>query len=91
MPEEVGRLVAGLWCGDVLGDLSAYVDGELEPAVVERVEAHLRGCDWCEQFGGRFGGIVSGLRAGLAEAEPLEAGVAERLLRRLRSVSAGEG
>ena len=74
------RLVAGVWCGDVLERLPDYVDGALDPAEVARVEAHLAGCDWCERFGGAYGATVKTLR-GPAPAAPT--GLAERLAERL--------
>jgi len=78
MPEP-DRLVAGLRCRDVLADLSEYVDGELPAEQAARIEAHLRGCDWCERFGGRFSAVVRAFREELAEAPPLDAGLAARL------------
>jgi len=78
------RTVAGLRCGEVLADLSAYLDGELDPARVARLQEHLRGCDVCERFGGEFRAVVEALRRHLAQAEPLSATVAGRLRRRLR-------
>ena len=57
IPSE--RSVAGLWCSEVLARLSEYVDGELTSEEVETVHAHLRGCNWCENFGGDFSGFVA--------------------------------
>lgn len=54
--------VAGLKCSEVLVDLSAYVDGELDDARREKIDAHLAGCDRCERFGGAFGVTVGDLR-----------------------------
>lgn len=56
------RNVGGLWCTEVLAHLSEYVDGELDAALVARVEAHLAGCDACTRFGGEFGALVAALR-----------------------------
>lgn len=81
MAEE--RLVGGLLCGEVLARLSEYVDGELAPDQKERVDAHLRGCDVCERFGGEFAAKVAALRRQLREAAPVDDAVAERLRRRL--------
>lgn len=80
---DLDRRVAGLSCREVLERLSDYVDGELAPGEVRRVDAHLRGCDQCERFGGAFGRLVAGLRNELAAAGPLDAEVAGRLRRRL--------
>lgn len=77
------RVVAGLSCRAVLTDLSAYVDGELAPSHVAQIEEHLRGCDWCERFGGEFSEIVRALRRSLHEAGPVDASVVARLRARL--------
>ena len=73
------RDVAGIRCLEVLELLSAYLDDEVSADDRARVEAHLRGCDWCERFGGRFSGVVAALRRELREPEPLGADVAQRL------------
>lgn len=81
-PDE--HLVAGLTCGEVLAVLSDFLDGELEPVRREQIVGHIRGCDWCERFGGRFAAIIESLRATLSNAEPLPSDVASRLRNRLR-------
>ncbi len=78
------RIVGGLSCGDVLEVLSDYIDNAIEPATRARVEEHLRGCDWCERFGGRFSEVVETLRKQLGTPEPLPKDVAQRLRERLR-------
>lgn len=75
------REVGGIRCMEVLVHLSSYLDGDLEPPVRARVDAHLAGCDWCERFGGRVGGMVAALR--LAREGELPAEVAGRLQRRI--------
>lgn len=77
------REVAGIRCGEVLALLSDYVDGDVHPATRARVDAHLRGCDVCERFGGRFAGVLAQVRRALGPPEPADAGVAARLARRL--------
>lgn len=77
------REVAGIRCTEVLADLSDYLDGSLSPERRARIDAHLRGCDWCTHFGGAFAATVNALRDRLRTAEPPEAGVRERLHRRL--------
>ena len=57
------RLVAGLYCREVLELLSAYLDGELDEARRRQVESHVAGCDWCERFGASFAAVVRALRA----------------------------
>jgi anti-sigma factor RsiW len=63
------REVAGLRCGAVLTKLSDYLDGELPRAEREALEAHVRGCDVCARFGGRFGEAVRMLRLTLTTPE----------------------
>ena len=82
MPED--RLVGGLRCSDVMALLADYVDGELNPAEVSRVEEHLRGCDWCERFGGDYASVVASLRSAHANDEPLDPSIRARLRDRLR-------
>ena len=77
------RVVAGIRCSKVLEVLSELVDGELLQPERERVIAHLRGCDWCEKFGGRFTAVISSLRGTLRDAVPLRADVSSRLRERL--------
>ena len=98
---DLNRSVAGLRCRDVLALLGDYVDGDLSAGDVAQVEAHLRGCDRCEKFGGEYGALVSGLRRRL-DAEPAperaqgagggEGGeaVEVRLRERIRALWAGE-
>jgi anti-sigma factor RsiW len=77
------RVVGGLRCGEVLADLGEYLDRALPAERVSRIEEHLRGCDWCERFGREFAETVGALRARLAAPPALEAGIAERLRRKL--------
>jgi anti-sigma factor RsiW len=78
------RLVAGLRCSEVLAELSEYLDGGLPVARREQIETHVRGCAFCEEFGGRFSAVVQLLRRRLAVPEPLDVEVAARLRDRLR-------
>lgn len=34
-------------CEELLGTLSAYIDGELAPALCQELEKHLEGCENC--------------------------------------------
>lgn len=77
------REVAGIRCHAVLEGLSSYLDDELDAETRARVEAHLKGCDWCERFGREMSGVVAGLRKQLAEDEAVDEGVAARLMERL--------
>jgi anti-sigma factor RsiW len=77
------REVAGIRCTQVLSLLSDYVDGDIADTDRRRVEAHLRGCDWCARFGGQFSDTVVGLREQLRDPAPLDRGAAQRLAQRL--------
>jgi anti-sigma factor RsiW len=77
------REVAGLRCTEVLARLSEYLDGELTPAEVAQVQAHLHGCDWCERFGAQMGEVVGRLRRELSAPPAAGADVARRLMERL--------
>ncbi|MFN7953742.1 MAG: zf-HC2 domain-containing protein [bacterium] len=77
------RIVAGLACSDVLANLSRYLDRELPLDQSQRLEAHVRGCEWCERFGERFAAVVGALKRELAEPEPLDPAVSQRLAARL--------
>jgi anti-sigma factor RsiW len=81
---EGERIVAGLWCREVLADLSEFLDGGLAAGRRAQIEAHVRECVTCERFGGRFSEAVRLLRRHLAEPAPLAADAAERLRARLR-------
>jgi len=83
MPEHEERVVAGMTCGQVLAVLSDFLDGELDAVKRRHVTEHLRGCDWCERFGGRFSAIIGSLRRELAEPPPLNAEVTSRLRSRI--------
>lgn len=78
------RLVAGLRCHEVLADLSEYLDGGLSPDRREHLEAHVRGCDYCERFGQQFAETVRALRSALGPPAPLEPAMANRLRARLK-------
>lgn len=40
----------GLSCADVVELLTDYVEGALQPAVADRVSAHLTGCEGCAVY-----------------------------------------
>jgi hypothetical protein len=60
MPRD--REVAGIRCMQVLGALPDFLENTLPAASRERIEAHLRGCDWCQRFGGSYGAAITLLR-----------------------------
>lgn len=72
------REVAGIRCMQVLAKLDDYVADELSPDAREQVDDHLRGCDWCTSFGGRYGALVTTLREDLLD-EPQTESDARRL------------
>ncbi len=39
-----------LSCREILDNLSAYVDAELDPSLCEEIEAHMQGCNPCVAF-----------------------------------------
>ncbi len=84
MPDP-DRVVAGIRCRKVLALLSDFVDGDLPDQRRKQILAHVAGCDWCEQFGGRFADTVRRLRVSLKEAPPVPEDVADRLSARLRN------
>ena len=63
------RNVGGVFCFEVLSQLSAFVDGELGAAERAKIEAHLAGCDACTKFGGEFGAVVKALREKVSSEE----------------------
>jgi anti-sigma factor RsiW len=80
----IERNVAGMRCGEVLEELSDYLDGELVQARRAQVEDHLHGCDVCERFGGAFTAAIRALHQENLEAgEGADPGVFERLRQHL--------
>jgi len=81
------RMVAGLHCGEVLAELTAFLDGELPADRGHRIQEHVKDCDDCERFGSEFSATVFALREILREPER-DAEVEARLLSRLRAETA---
>jgi anti-sigma factor RsiW len=73
------REVAGTTCGEVLAELSDYLDGELSLERRAQLEAHLQGCDVCERFGGRFEALIQAIRRQASSPSAEEPAVFERL------------
>ncbi|MGH7563861.1 MAG: anti-sigma factor family protein [Gemmatimonadota bacterium] len=72
----------------VIERLSAWIDGDLDPAERERVERHLAGCAECAGVLAGLQRVVASARA-LEDREPAEdlwPGIAERLAARTRAV-----
>ena len=85
------RNVAGIRCGEVLAELSDFLDGDMEPARAAQVTAHLKECDACEQFGGTFSAAIRALkRFGTCPPDP-GGRVFERLNDHLRKAMPPEG
>ena len=82
----IEREVGGMRCGEVLGVLSEYLDGDLAAERRAQLEAHLQGCDVCRRFGGAFATSIEALR----QEEPTEAAEASGVFARLRSRLEGE-
>ena len=51
--------------------------------MVARMEAHVRGCDRCERFGGEFAAGVARLRQALGTPAPVSPEAARRLRERM--------
>jgi len=81
MPDD--RLIGGIRCMEVLALLSDYLDEEVSAKDRGRIEVHVQGCRWCEQFGGAFAGVVKGLRLPLTRPERTPEDVVDRLARHL--------
>ncbi|MBI5015887.1 MAG: zf-HC2 domain-containing protein [Deltaproteobacteria bacterium] len=39
-----------LSCREILDNLSAYIDAELDPSLCEEIEQHMQGCNPCVAF-----------------------------------------
>lgn len=83
----IERYVAGLRCGEVLAEMSDFLDGELVAARRAQVEAHLRGCDVCERFGGAFSAAIQALKLGGFQRTVEAPAVFERLRIRLEKAT----
>jgi anti-sigma factor RsiW len=81
--KEKERLVAGLYCSQVLAMLNDYLDGELTSEDKGRVDAHLAGCDWCERFGAGMAAVVKEVKRLGQAPEPESEAIRARLLRKL--------
>jgi len=87
--ERNDRMVAGLHCGEVLAELTAFLDAELPADRAHRIQEHVKDCDDCERFGSEFSATVFALREILREPERDE-DVEARLLSRLHAETAAD-
>ena len=78
------RIIAGLHCGEVLAELTAFLDGGLPPDRARRIQEHVKDCEDCERFGSEFSAAVFALREILREPER-DGGAETRLVSRLRA------
>ncbi len=74
---EDERVVAGLHCGEVLADLTDYVEGWLGQDRSQRLTEHIRGCDGCRCLLTDLTVLIRAVRA--MPEEPLDPGVEARL------------
>ena len=82
--DRTDRMIAGLHCGEVLAELTAFLDGGLPADRARRIQEHVKDCDDCERFGSEFSAAVFALREILREPERDE-NIETRLLERLRA------
>ena len=82
--DRTDRILAGLHCGEVLAELTAFLDGGLPADRARRIQEHVKDCEDCERFGSEFSAAVFALREILREPERDEA-VEKRLLDRLHA------
>ncbi|MEW6487017.1 MAG: zf-HC2 domain-containing protein [Thermodesulfobacteriota bacterium] len=43
-------MTGSLSCKEILDNLSAYIDAELDPSLCEEIRRHMAGCDPCVAF-----------------------------------------
>jgi len=83
--QPTDRTVAGLTCGEVLADLSHYLDGDVSAERALQIEAHVSECPACAAFGQAFGDMVDAVRVRLREPEAVPDDIMARLKTALRS------
>jgi anti-sigma factor RsiW len=71
----------GLTCRDLVGHLSSYLDGDLEPHLISEVEGHLKDCGDCRHCAAEIEATIRLIRE--RAFTPLSAGDRERLSDRL--------
>lgn len=59
-------------CDDLIGELSDYIDGELEPELCKKLEAHLSNCGNCRLMVDTLRKTVQLCRDGTCEDLPEE-------------------
>lgn len=69
--DQHDRSLSGLWCHQVLEQLSRYLDHELAAGDRALFERHVLECDVCSRFGGEFAAAVDALRVSLQSEDRL--------------------
>jgi len=69
-------------CEELLGSLSAYLDGELNPELCQELEKHLAGCDNCRVVLNTTRRTIDLVQAPIEKLD-VPADVRERLFKRL--------
>lgn len=69
-------------CEELLGSLSAYIDGDLAPALCQQLEKHLEECDNCRIVLNTTKRTIELVHSPVEQAD-LPADVRERLFKRL--------
>jgi anti-sigma factor (TIGR02949 family) len=69
-------------CKDLLGSLSSYIDGDLDPQLCEELEKHLAGCTDCQVVLNTTKRTIDLVHAPI-EKPDLPEDVRERLFKRL--------
>ena len=69
-------------CEELLGSLSAYIDGDLNPELCQELEKHLAGCDNCRVVLNTTKRTIELVHAPLEKLD-LPEDVRERLFKRL--------
>ena len=67
------REIGGIWCMQVLAALDSYVDGEIPPDTLKRVQAHVAECSWCASFGAQYAATIEAIKAEPTSAESSDA------------------
>lgn len=73
------RLVGSLTCSQVLAELSAYLDGDLDPTRRGQVETHVAACQACATFGAGIARLLAEVRLRMASPDPVPDDIAARL------------
>jgi len=79
------RLIAGLWCSQVLEALGDYVDDALAAEHRQAVESHVSECPDCARFGGGYAAVVEAIRASSAALPDATLAALKNKLRALSS------